>query len=277
MSNDDPLLVYRTEELQCGERYFACRHTKGNRLLEIGAGTGHQARELTEHGFHVDAIDLDCSPYSEARVFPIAGYNGRRLPFDDASFDVVYSSNVLEHVESLEELLTEAARVLKPGGVAVHIMPTPAWRFWSLVTHFPWVIQRAIAISTGRVAPEMRELGRPMTNAGLLQTLISVIPRRHGEHGTLLGELWSYRRHRWIAEIRRSGLQPAGDRPAGLFYTGPQIFGTRLSLPWRRKLASVLGSAVHIYCFLKPPVGSAGVAPRIGTAYRAGRDIVDVD
>ena len=44
-------------------------------------------------------------------------YDGRRLPFDDRSFDVVCSNAVLEHVDDLPAFAAETARVLRPGGV----------------------------------------------------------------------------------------------------------------------------------------------------------------
>ena len=47
-------------------------------------------------------------------VFEIA--DDGRIPFDDAFFDLVVSNQVFEHVEDLETVLTEIARVLKPGG-----------------------------------------------------------------------------------------------------------------------------------------------------------------
>ena len=43
-------------------------------------------------------------------------FDGRRLPFEDASFPLVYCKQVLEHVEHPRELLSEVARVLEQGG-----------------------------------------------------------------------------------------------------------------------------------------------------------------
>jgi len=88
----------------------------GARILEIGAGTGEQARALCRRGFVVTAVDVPTSEYGRARVFEVLDYDGKRLPFPGASFDVVFSSNVLEHLEDLPAMLAEMRRVLRPGG-----------------------------------------------------------------------------------------------------------------------------------------------------------------
>jgi len=50
-------------------------------------------------------------------------YDGRNLPFEDASFDAVFCSEVFEHVFNLEEILKELHRVLKPGGKMLLTFP----------------------------------------------------------------------------------------------------------------------------------------------------------
>src|SRR5262249_57567979 len=96
----------------------------GARVLEIGAGTGKQALELQRRGFDVTAIEIAESNYAAHRVFPIKDYDGRAIPLADASVDVVFSSNVLEHVTDLSRMHAEIRRVLAPGGTCVHVLPT---------------------------------------------------------------------------------------------------------------------------------------------------------
>lgn len=48
---------------------------------------------------------------------------GERLPFADASADLVVSRTVLEHVADVGRFVAESARVLRPGGYAVHLVP----------------------------------------------------------------------------------------------------------------------------------------------------------
>src|SRR5262249_40170445 len=100
----------------------------GARVLELGAGTGRQALELSRRGFNVTAIDLAASAYAAHRVFPITDYDGATIPLPDTSVDVVFSSNVLEHVPDLARMHGEIRRVLAASGKCIHVLPTHAWR-----------------------------------------------------------------------------------------------------------------------------------------------------
>jgi len=104
---------------------------KSRQILEIGGGTGHQAQILTQLGLDVVSIDLPTSQYRNHLVHPVMTYDGRQLPFADQSFDIVFSSNVLEHVEDLGTLHREIRRVLKTDGFGLHVMPSASWRYWA--------------------------------------------------------------------------------------------------------------------------------------------------
>jgi SAM-dependent methyltransferase len=218
------------------------------RVLEIGAGTGQQARELASRGFDVAAIELADSAYARARVFPVIDYDGAHIPFPDRSFDAVFSSNALEHVRNLSGMHAEIRRVLKPGGIAVHVLPTHAWRFWSIATSFPsaLVYLGAALRRTLPGARDKRSLGRAWYEAAR-EGGAAVMQPRHGERGIGLMELWLFHPRWWRGNFRRNGFTVLRDRPMGLFYTGSMLFGPRLSLARRKRLAKMLGSACHLY------------------------------
>ncbi len=89
-----------------------------DRLLDFGAGRGYVAtmnfRRLVCHAAGVDVSeDVFLNPHlDEAKLIQAGG----GIPYDDDSFDVVISSNVLEHIEQPEIAFAEIARVLRPGG-----------------------------------------------------------------------------------------------------------------------------------------------------------------
>jgi len=94
------------------------------RVLDFGAGAGQQALRLQEMGLEVHAVDLESSQYLKKRVFDVRNYDGQALPFPDVHFDLVVSSNVLEHVPDLSRMHAEIRRVLAPAKVKQS--PSPA-------------------------------------------------------------------------------------------------------------------------------------------------------
>jgi len=224
----------------------------GARVLELGAGTGQQSRELAARGFTVEAIELPESNYAGDRLFPITDYDGRHIPFPDRSFDIVYSSNVLEHVPDLVQIHKEIRRVLRSDGRAVHVLPTHAWRFWTTISAFPTGVQCA-ATSSSQLRPHWPPSiaeARRLLGAGLQagRHLGSAFcQRRHGERGNLLTETWLFLPELWRRNFTRNGFKVLRDEPMGLFYTGNMTFGARWSLAKRARLARVLGSACHIF------------------------------
>jgi SAM-dependent methyltransferase len=98
------------------------------RVLDFGCGAGELVGHLLALGY--DAHGCDIVPASDAPDIVAAPQRFKqiarapyRLPYDDASFDVVLSTSVLEHARNPEEYLVEIRRVLAPGGVAMHLLP----------------------------------------------------------------------------------------------------------------------------------------------------------
>lgn len=126
------LNLLRTSFNPCRFGYFLRVHRDvlrrdpdGATALDVGCGGGLLAEEFATAGFTVTGIDP--SPNSIATARRHADRNRLRityevgsaeqLPYPDASFDVVYCCDVLEHVRDLPRTMAEIGRVLKPGGV----------------------------------------------------------------------------------------------------------------------------------------------------------------
>ena len=106
----------------------------GLSFLDIGCGHGTLVKLLRQRGIAACGADFYPNPLgipepnSEDQEYlkPInmTPYN---LPFPDASFDFVYSNQVIEHVDNLEETFREMGRLMRPGAVGLHIYPA-TWR-----------------------------------------------------------------------------------------------------------------------------------------------------
>lgn len=242
VAGENYLRALRLSELDQARRFLPGTGT----VLEIGAGPGWQARALAAGGVRVVAIDVAASRYPP--VWPVLRYDGRRLPFRDGCFDAVFSSNVLEHVRDLPALLAETARVLKPGGRCVHVLPTPAWRLWTTATHYPRMVRLLFQTLFARSSAEQAAL-QWRTSPGARPELIrqALWPHRHGETGSALSEVALFSRRRWQGLFQSAGFRVEASVPGGLFYTGNALLGSRLGVPPRRRLSEWLGSAGCIY------------------------------
>ena len=108
---------------------------RGRDALDLGCGTGRHTAWLAEAGARVTAVDFSENMLKRARrkvaaaaatVHFIVQDLHEPLPLQDASFDVVVSGLVLEHLRDLDGFFIEAHRVLRPGGRAVVSAMHPA-------------------------------------------------------------------------------------------------------------------------------------------------------
>jgi SAM-dependent methyltransferase len=113
--------------------FVLARLRQSDVLLDFGAGRGalptmnFRDRVARACGVDVDPI-VTANPYlHDARVIV-----GDRIDYPDATFDVVVSCNVLEHLEFPSRSLAEVARVLKPGGRFLFKTPN-AWHYVPLI------------------------------------------------------------------------------------------------------------------------------------------------
>ena len=193
--------------------------SKNTSILEIGAGAGWQAEVLNAHGYDVQAIDIMDTNYKESQVFPVIDYDGHKIPFKNNAFDVVFSSNFLEHIPHIVEFQMEIRRVLKDDGICIHLLPTSSWRFWTNLT----VMLKKLKFASV-----------------------------HGETASnILSELYYFSKGYWDKLFLNSGWKIKQYKSNKIFYTGASLMDNRLSIKQRKKLSKYLGSSCHYYILTK--------------------------
>ncbi len=119
MEQQDPDAFYRMLADDTIKLIGTYAEVRGARVLDAGSGPGDVAEAFRAAGASAVAVDVDWQEmHCRQRTLESAVMgDGMALPFPDGTFDIVCSSNVLEHVPDPRGLLTEMGRVLRPGGV----------------------------------------------------------------------------------------------------------------------------------------------------------------
>lgn len=139
---DRPALT-AAERFWSGDEWQALRTLfaqEGGLALDVGAGMGVASYALARDGWQTTALEPDSSSLVGADAIRTLANDsglaiqvvqewGERLPFADASFDLVHARQVLHHARDLGKFCAELHRVLKPGGMLVatreHIISGP--------------------------------------------------------------------------------------------------------------------------------------------------------
>lgn len=138
----------RDAEWEAVEEFI--RERAPGRFLDVGCGTGYAMAQARRLGFNVTGIDPEAGRYgvqdksvSDISRFIINGV-AEKLPFKNDSFDVVYSSNAIEHFNDPDAGIAEIARVLRPMGRSVLLVPTGMMALLRLIAMYPFYTHRSI-------------------------------------------------------------------------------------------------------------------------------------
>ncbi|HLF03209.1 MAG TPA: methyltransferase domain-containing protein [Anaerolineales bacterium] len=118
------------------------QNVRPERILEVGCGTGHWLEQLSPLAHHVHGLDFSSGMLRQARQrsepFHLTHGRANRLPFANASFDLVFCVNAFHHFDQPAVVIAEARRLLKPGGAFAIIGMDPHVPIrWYLYDYFP--------------------------------------------------------------------------------------------------------------------------------------------
>lgn len=225
-----------------------CLFANRQNVLELGGGDGYQASVISAWGVKVQSIDV--TPNNE--FFKVSSYDGVHIPAQDRSVDLIFSSNVLEHVpvDNLPALLEEIRRVLKSDGISIHILPTPNWRILSFIGHYLFVLKKIKGRLTRTIPESAFGCDNVMAPRSAWSKTLkwsvfgSLSP--HGEYPSIFSELYYFSSWRWASVFKAAGFEILSVAGNKLLYSGYFTL-PRLDMIWRRRLALLFGSACNIF------------------------------
>lgn len=121
---------YRFDKLRYLPRLVDFEGYRKKKLLEVGCGIGTDLVRFAKGGAQVTGVDLSRTALDLAAknaatsgvTIELRLANGEALPFDDASFDLVYGHGVLQYTANPRRMVEECYRVLKPNGAAIFMV-----------------------------------------------------------------------------------------------------------------------------------------------------------
>jgi SAM-dependent methyltransferase len=266
------LHTYKEREINtifsaCPVRCFECG-------LELGAGDGFQSLLLSRYVVNLMSTEInsltlvrkssDSIEYKVLSAEEAVGESG------DKSVDIVFSSNLLEHVLDPTSVLRGIHRILKDDGITIHIMPSPLWKMSHLLFYVPanalaiieqvasqrglknrvreirYLLSQFITgLETGsnamidRADVEDLHIGNnphgTRKQSSFLKRLM--FPQPHGISATNLAEFAAFSRRRWIRAAHDAGFDLIALRK------GPAASGYALGWNWAEHLIEKIGLA----------------------------------
>lgn len=175
-----------------------------DRVLDFGSGAGRLTQALAQHAGHVTGVDISAPMIETAQRIDrtdncefVLNQRGDLQLFDDGTFDLVYSSLVLQHLpeEAATAFLLEMCRVLRPGGaLVVQVATHPTRSFKGMAFKYApkpllrWAQTRLLGYPAPMRMQAVSDAQFARAVAGSLTVLDTAADDSYGGH-------WVYHRH----------------------------------------------------------------------------------
>ena len=242
--------IIRKNELSTVCTFFP--NKKNLEMLEIGGRDGFQAQIISKKGFKVTSIDIN--PIFP-QIFPVKKGDITKLDFQDDTFDIIYSSNMLQEVFDIEKAFSEMKRVLKKDGIIIHIVPS-SW--WSIITNFfHYCFIPKYLIKSNRFQ-KMFDYKKNNINNSNHNKNITTLQKNNlkklffhplGDNTSFIHEIYFFSKFNWEKLFVKNQFIILNKKNCEITYSGYAIFKFRL-LKFRKICAKIFPSC---YCFVLTP------------------------
>lgn len=173
-------------EMRSVAAHWPVEHSEN--ILEIGCGVGYVSvllSSLTDKVYATDLPEADTGLHAvglrrtneflartDVTNVESHGVDAQNMPFEDESFDVIYSMFVMQHIPDRTKSVAEMHRVLRAGGYMVHLVPNRRTLVYGFLQHYVYLFKRTfvhlyriIFRVTGSGGRRSRDSGEPDTRS----------------------------------------------------------------------------------------------------------------
>ena len=238
---------YKKKELdiifsRCPDRLF-----QGG--LELGAGDGFQATLLAKYVSRLISTELKSDILKQKSTnsieYRICNAEEAINAFDKKEFDLIFSSNLLEHLPNLQQALNGIHELLKDDGITIHIMPNPFWKLCHMLFYIPNRCLIALERMLNNKPVRKNDLSKTRsTQKPLIHRLLTLKP--HGASEGNIKELMAFTKSRWKKEFEKANLELIK------IIKGPVHSGYGFGLDGLRNFMEKIGfSSEYVYIAIK--------------------------
>jgi len=240
----------RMEELETALEIFS--NEKNLDILEIGGRDGFQANIISKKGHKVTSIDIN--PLSP-QIHLVQKGDITKLDFADDSFDLIYSSNMLQEIYNIDKAFMEMKRVLKKDGIIIHIVPS-SW--WSIITNFwHYCLIPKYLIKSNKIQQifnskkvtniDIQNNKEENKNSKSTTNLKKLFFHPLGANSSFVHEIFYFSKSYWKKSFNNNQFEIINEKNCPYFYSGYSVF--RFKFLSFRKFLGKLGMT-SCFCFV---------------------------
>lgn len=136
-----PIYLLPTERIESGfQVLYLKKDSMKKKLLDIGCGNGQFIRRMATLGWETEGVDVDkkAVDYCVSKGLTVHYGNLEDIKLKENCYDVITLNHVIEHLVSVEDMLHEIYRILKPGGKLIISTPNSNSWLFKRVFHEAW-------------------------------------------------------------------------------------------------------------------------------------------
>lgn len=225
--------LHNLRKRQMSVVFADCPSKAFSNALELGAGDGFVSSFLSSYTEKLICTDLNenrLTKSSEDNIeYRIVDAEEVGSVFGEREFDLIFSSNLLEHLPNVEKAIEGMRKVLKDDGICVHLMPNRAWVLVMILLHFPnKVVKNADKLlikffgskeEKGQRAERRNKRvgGNNVKSKKKRQFFLfkPFVARPHGVSDTLFKEFIAFGKSNWIKIFEDAGFEVVAVKPLG--------------------------------------------------------------